>query len=350
MMPATACRVGFGTMQLIGPGHWGAADDPARSIQVLRDAVDAGVTHIDTADAYGPFTAEKYIRKALHPYPDGLTIATKGGMTRQGPNQWSPCGRPEYLRQCVEMSLRRLQIERIELYYLHRIDLAVPLHDQLGVLADMQTQGKIRHIGLSKVDVSQVRAAGRFVDIAAVQNKYNLHNRAYDDVLAHCELSGITFVPYAPLASSALAQSSDALTAVSTKHSATPAQLALGWLLHRSPVIMPIPGTSCRTHLHENLAALHINLTPDDMAEIELAAQLMSARNLPVTRAAVGASSASMGTRVYPPSARFSLAVLRATAADVLLSHVDNCGACAVCGCAWPCDLVTRAESHAAGC
>ena len=141
----TLCRMGFGSMQLTGSGHWGAADDPEHSMQVLREAVDVGVTHIDTADAYGPFTAEKYIRKALHPYPDGLTIATKGGLTRQGPNQWAPCGRPEYLRQCVEMSLRRLQIERIELYYLHRIDPAVPLEDQLGVLADMQAQGKIRH-------------------------------------------------------------------------------------------------------------------------------------------------------------------------------------------------------------
>ena len=197
------------------------------------------MTHIDTADAYGPFTAEKYIRKALHPYPDGLTIATKGGLTRQGPNQWAPCGRPEYLRQCVEMSLRRLQIERIELYYLHRIDPAVPLEDQLGVLADMQAQGKIRHIGLSKVDMHQVRAASELVDVAAIQTKYNLYHRASDDVLAHCERSGIAFVPYAPLASSTLAQPGGVLAELATKHRvATPAQLALALLA------APIPGDS----------------------------------------------------------------------------------------------------------
>jgi pyridoxine 4-dehydrogenase len=271
MTLTTSCRLGFGSMQLTGPGHWGAADDPQNSIQVLRDAVDAGVTHIDTADAYGPFTAEKYIRKALHPYPHGLTIATKGGLTRQGPNQWAPCGRPEYLRQCVEMSLRRLQIERIELYYLHRIDPAVPMQDQLAVLADMQAQGKIHHIGLSKVDMVQIRAARELVDIAAVQNKYNLTNRASEYVLRHCERSGITFVPYAPVASNALAQPGGALAKLATKHSATTAQLALAWLLHRSPAILPIPGTHRRAHLRENLAALQLSLTPDDMTDIERA-------------------------------------------------------------------------------
>ncbi|APU17457.1 aldo/keto reductase [Actinoalloteichus fjordicus] len=271
MMPDPVCRMGFGTMQLIGPGHWGAADDPANSIQVLRDAVDAGVTHIDTADSYGPFTAEKYIRKALHPYPEGLTIATKGGLTRQGPNQWAPCGRPEYLRQCVEMSLRRLQIERIELYYLHRIDPAVPMEDQLAVLADMQREGKLGHIGLSKVDMSQVREASRLVDIKAVQNKYNLTNRASEYVLSHCERAGITFVPYAPLASDGLTRAVGELATVAAKHDATPAQLALAWLLHHSPAITAIPGTSDRTHLGENVAAQHIRLTAEDMTEIEAA-------------------------------------------------------------------------------
>ncbi len=271
MMPTTVCPMGFGTRQLIGPGHWGAAEDPQNSIQVLRDAVDAGVTHIDTADAYGPFTAEKYIRKALHPYAEGLTVATKGGLTRQGPNQWAPCGRPEYLRQCVEMSLRRLQTERIELYYLHRIDTAVPMEDQLAVLADMQAEGKIGHIGLSKVDMRQVRAASELVDIAAVQNKYNLTNRASEYVLRHCERVGITFVPYAPLASNALTRAAGALAELAAKYDATPAQLALTWLLHHSPAITPIPGTSSREHLRENLAALHIDLTPQDMAEIETA-------------------------------------------------------------------------------
>ena len=264
MLFSSGRRIGFGSMQLTGPGHWAAPDDPERAMQVLRDAVDAGVTHIDTADAYGPFTAEKYIRKALRPYPDGLVIATKGGMTRQGPNRWAPCGRPEYLRQCVEMSLRRLQVERIELYYLHRIDPAVPLVDQLGVLRDMQAEGKIHHIGLSKVTVEQLRTAGAVTAIAAVSNKYNLTDRASEDVLRHCEATGTTFVPYAPVASGALTGPSG-LSGIAENYGATPAQLALAWLLQRSPVITPIPGTSSSTHLRENLAADQIKLTPEDM-------------------------------------------------------------------------------------
>jgi pyridoxine 4-dehydrogenase len=265
-------RLGFGSMQLTGPGHWAAPDNPEEAIQVLRDAVDAGVTHIDTADAYGPFTAEKYIRKALHPYPNGLVIATKGGLTRQGPDRWAPCGRPEYLRQCVEMSLRRLRVERIDLYYLHRIDPAVPMEDQLAVLSDMQADGKIHHLGLSKVDIHQLRKADKLVDVAAVQNKYNVGNRAFEDVLRHCELTNIAFVPYAPLASGQLAEPDGVLDELATKHGATPAQLALAWLLHRSPVMMPIPGTSRSTHLYENLAAAHIELTREDVVAIGLAA------------------------------------------------------------------------------
>jgi pyridoxine 4-dehydrogenase len=208
----------------------------------------------------------------LHPYPDGLVIATKGGLTRQGPDRWTPCGRPEYLRQCVEMSLRRLQVERIDLYYLHRIDPAVPLEDQLGVLRDMQAEGKIRHIGLSKVDLSQVRKASELVDVAAVQNKYNVSNRVFEEVLRYCELASIAFVPYAPLASGGLAEPHGVLHELATQYSATPAQLALAWLLHRSPVMMPIPGTSCSARLHENLAAHQINLTREAMTAIELAA------------------------------------------------------------------------------
>jgi pyridoxine 4-dehydrogenase len=239
-------------------------------MQVLRDGVDAGVTHIDTADAYGPFTAEKYIRKALCPYPDDLVIATKGGMTRQGPNQWAPCGRPEYLRQCVEMSLRRLQIERIDLYYLHRIDPAVALEDQLGVLRDMQDAGKIGHVGLSKVTLKQLRTASTLMTIAAVSNKYNIADRTSEDVLQHCELHSIAFVPYAPLASGALT-TPGALAVVAEDYGVTPAQLALTWLLHRSPVVRPIPGTSSSTHLHENLAAQEVNLTSEAMTVIESA-------------------------------------------------------------------------------
>lgn len=271
MLSSSGRRIGFGSMQLTGPGHWAAPDDPGQAMQVLRDAVDAGVTHIDTADAYGPFTAEKYIRKALLPYPEGLVIATKGGLTRQGPNQWAPCGRSEYLRQCVEMSLRRLQLERIELYYLHRIDPAVTLEDQLAVLRDMQAEGKIGNIGLSKVTLEQLRTASELVDVAAVQNKYNVANRASEDVLRHCEAAGIAFVPYAPLAAGALT-TSDVLSQIAQNYGATPAQLALAWLLHRSPVMVPIPGTSSSARLRENLAAEQISLTPEAMTAIELAA------------------------------------------------------------------------------
>ncbi|MEV6871464.1 aldo/keto reductase [Amycolatopsis sp. NPDC051128] len=271
MLSSSGRRIGFGSMQLTGPGHWAAPDDPGRAMQVLRDAVDAGVTHIDTADAYGPFTAEKYIRKALHPYPDGLVIATKGGLTRQGPNRWAPCGRPEYLHQCVEMSLRRLQVERIDLYYLHRIDPAVPLEDQLGVLRDMQAEGKIGNIGLSKVNLEQLRTASELVEVAAVQNKYNVTNRASEDVLRHCEMADISFVPYAPLAAGALT-TPDAMGQIAQDYGVTPAQLALAWLLHRSPVMAPIPGTSSSARLHENLAADQISLTPETMTAIELAA------------------------------------------------------------------------------
>lgn len=271
MFSSSGRRIGFGSMQLTGPGHWAAPDDPEQAMQVLRDAVDAGVTHIDTADAYGPFTAEKYIRKALLPYPDGLVIATKGGLTRQGPNQWAPCGRPEYLRQCVEMSLRRLQLERIGLYYLHRIDPAAALEDQLGVLRDMQAEGKIGSIGLSKVTLEQLRTASELVDVTAVQNKYNVTNRASEDVLRHCEMAGISFMPYGPLASGGLT-TPGVLGQIAQDYGATPAQLALAWLLHRSPVITPIPGTSSSARLHENLAAEQISLTPEAMSAIELAA------------------------------------------------------------------------------
>lgn len=273
MLSSNGRRIGFGSMQLTGPGHWAAPDDPDQAMQVLRNAVEAGVTHIDTADAYGPFTAEKYIRRALLPYPEGLVIATKGGLTRQGPNQWAACGRPEYLRQCVEMSLRRLQVERIDLYYLHRIDHAVPLEDQLGVLREMQAAGKIGRIGLSKVTLEQLHTASELVDVAAVSNKYNVTDRTSDDVLRYCEVAGISFVPYAPLAAGALT-ASDALGQIAENHGTTSAQLALAWLLHRSPVIAPIPGTSSSARLHENLAAEQISLTDDDMAVIESAAAM----------------------------------------------------------------------------
>jgi aryl-alcohol dehydrogenase-like predicted oxidoreductase len=239
MLFSSGRRIGFGSMQLTGPGHWAAPEDPEQPIQVLRDAVDAGVTHIDTADAYGPFTAEKYIRKALHPYPEGLVI---------------------------EMSLRRLQVERVDLYYLHRIDPAVPLEDQLGVLRDMQAEGKIGNIGLSKVTLEQLRTASELVDVAAVQNKYNVTDRASEDVLRHCEMTGISFVPYAPLAAGALT-TPHVLGQIAQDCGATPAQLALAWLLHRSSAMMPIPGTTSSARLHENLAAHQISLTPEAMTD-----------------------------------------------------------------------------------
>lgn len=269
----SVCRIGFGTMSLIGRGHWGAADDPDHSIRMLRHAVEAGVTHIDTADAYGPFTAEKYIRKALHPYPAGLTIATKGGMTRQGPNEWAPCGRPQYLRQCVEMSLRRLQTEQIELYYLHRIDPAVPLCDQIGVFAEMKNEGKIGGVGLSKVTVDQIREANATVDIDAVQNRYNISDQSSADVLSDCERIGIRFMPYAPLATNGMSVPDDKVAELAARYNASPAQVALAWLLQKSTAIVPIPGTSNYEHLRENLAAQGIDLAPADMASVEAATE-----------------------------------------------------------------------------
>jgi aryl-alcohol dehydrogenase-like predicted oxidoreductase len=233
-------RVGYGAMQITGPGHWFHPDDMDAAKAVLREAVDLGVNHLDTADAYGPETSERLIRKALHPYPDDLVIATKGGMTRQGPNRWAPVGRPEYLRQCVEMSLRRLALDRIDLYYLHRIDPQVPLADQLGELATLREEGKIRHIGVSKVTVTQVEAARVITPIAAVQNKFNQleGDRA---VLECCAEHGLAFVPYAPLAAGTLARDGRAPEAIT-------------WLLDQSPVVLPIPATTSITHLHANLS------------------------------------------------------------------------------------------------
>ncbi|RPF21494.1 aldo/keto reductase [Myceligenerans xiligouense] len=233
-------RIGYGTMQLTGPGHWYHPADMDAAKAVLRRAVDLGVNHLDTADAYGPETVEHLIRKALHPYPDHLVIATKGGMTRQGPNRWAPVGRPEYLRQCVEMSLRRLAVDRIDLYYLHRVDPKVPLEDQVGELAALRAEGKIRHIGLSKVTTTQIEAARRVAPITAVQNKFNRHERDWA-VLDHCTRMGTAFVPYAPLAAGRLAATPGA------------AVRELRWLLDLSPVILPIPGSTSIQHLQQNV-------------------------------------------------------------------------------------------------
>jgi pyridoxine 4-dehydrogenase len=260
-LPVT--RLGFGAMRITGKGIWGPPADPTEAVRVLRRAVELGVDLIDTADSYGPFVSEDLIREALHPY-DGVTIATKGGLTRHGPDRWAPLGRPEYLRQCVEMSLRRLGVERIDLYQLHRIDAQVPLADQLGVLKDLQTEGKIRHLGLSEVTVEELEEARATIDVVSVQNRYNLSDRKSEALLGHCEAAGIAFVPWAPLDAAELARPGSVLDAAATRHEATPSQLALAWLLRRSPVMLPIPGTGSVGHLEENVAAAGITLTDDE--------------------------------------------------------------------------------------
>jgi len=261
-------RLGFGAMQLTGPGVWGDPRDPEEAVRVLRRAVELGVTLIDTADSYGPFVADLLIRKALHPYKDGLVIATKAGLTRAGPNDWRPVGRPEYLRQQVELNLRHLGLERIDLLQLHRIDPKVPLEEQVGELALLQKEGKIRHIGLSEVSVEQLQAAGKVAKIASVQNLYNLAKRDAEPVLAYCENNGIAFIPWFPLATGALAKAGGPLDGLAQRLGRTPSQLALAWLLKRSPVMLPIPGTSKVAHLEENVAAAGIELSDADFAAL----------------------------------------------------------------------------------
>ncbi|AXH93981.1 aldo/keto reductase [Micromonospora aurantiaca] len=257
-------RLGYGAMQLTGPGVWGDPKDPAEAVRVLRRAYELGVTFIDTADSYGPFVSELLIREALHPYADDLVIATKAGLTRSGPDDWRPVGRPEYLRQQCELSLRHLGLDCIPLYQLHRIDAKVPLADQLGELALLRQEGKIRHIGLSQVSVEEIEAARAIAPIVSVQNLYNLADRSAEDVLEHCERHDLAFIPWFPIATGNLARPGGPLDAISTSHGATPAQLALAWLLRRSPVMLPIPGTSSVAHLEENVAAAEVELTDDE--------------------------------------------------------------------------------------
>jgi len=261
-------RLGFGAMQLTGPGIWGEPSDREECVRVLRRAVELGVDLIDTADSYGPYVSEELIRAALRPYPDGLVIATKAGFVRTGPGVWKMVGRPEYLRQECEMSLRRLGLEQIPLYQLHRIDPAVPLEEQVGELADLQAEGKIRLIGLSEVTVEQIRAARAVAGIVSVQNRYNLVDRGSEDVLTYCERERIGFIPWFPLATGDLAKREGPLTAMSERLGVTPAQLALAWLLHRSPVMLPIPGTSTVAHLEENIEAALVGLTDDQVAQL----------------------------------------------------------------------------------
>ncbi|GGL93830.1 aldo/keto reductase [Nakamurella endophytica] len=261
-------RLGFGSMQLTGPGVWGDPKDPDEAVRVLRRAVDLGVTLIDTADSYGPYVAEELIRAALHPYPDDLVIATKAGLTRPGPGDWRPVGRPEYLRQEAEMSLRRLGLERIDLFQLHRIDPQVPLEDQVGELAALQREGKIAHIGLSEVSVDELRAAQQHATIATVQNLYNLTDRKSEDLLEVSAQEGIGFIPWFPLATGKLAKPGGPLEQLAQRHGASASQLALAWLLHRSPVMLPIPGTSSVAHLEDNAAAAALELSDDEFAEL----------------------------------------------------------------------------------
>ena len=268
-LPVT--RLGYGTMQLTGPGVWGDPKDPDEAVRVLRRAVDLGVNFLDTADSYGPVVAEQLIRKALHPYPADLVIATKAGLSRQGPGIWTPVGRPEYLRQQAEMSLRHLGLEQIPLFQLHRIDPKVPLEDQAGELAKLQDEGKIGFIGLSEVTVDQLRAASEITPIATVQNLYNLANRSAEELLDYSAANGIGFIPWFPLATGELAKPGSPLAALAAKRGATPSQLALAWLLHRSPAMLPIPGTSSVSHLEDNVAAAGIALSEGEFAALEAA-------------------------------------------------------------------------------
>jgi pyridoxine 4-dehydrogenase len=261
-------RLGYGAMQLTGPDVWGEPTDRAQAIAVLRRAVELGINLIDTADSYGPYVSEELIREALHPYPKGLVIATKAGLARPGPSRWVPLGRPEYLRQECEMSLRRLGVERIDLFQLHRIDPKVPADDQFGVLRDLQKEGKVRHVGLSEVNIAEIEAARRVVSIATVQNQYNLAYRSSENVLNYCTRKNIGFIPWFPLATGGLAKPRGALVKIAKRLAATPAQIALAWLLKKSPVILPIPGTSKIKHLEENAAAALLNLDDSTMQEL----------------------------------------------------------------------------------
>jgi pyridoxine 4-dehydrogenase len=256
-------RLGYGAMRITGPGIWGEPADRCAAIRVLRRAVELGVDFIDTADSYGPFVSEELIREALHPYDD-VTIATKGGLFRPGPGQWGQEGRPEYLRSCVEMSLRRLGLETIDLYQLHRIDPKVPAADQVGELNQLRKEGKIRHIGLSDVTLAEIAEARLTAPIASVQNQYNLLDRRHEAVLDYCEREGLGFLPSYPIATGQLASPAGPLSTLARQAGVRPVQLALAWMLRRSPVMLPIPGTTSVAHLEENVAAARVELTDEE--------------------------------------------------------------------------------------
>ena len=270
-------RLGYGTMRLVGEGAWGEPADPAEARRVLRRAVELGVTLIDTADAYGPEIAEQLIGDTLYPYPPGLLIATKGGITRQGPAKTEYVGRAGYLIQCVEMSLRRLRLDCIGLYQLHRIDPRTPLDETLGALRRMQEQGKIRHIGLDEVIPAEIEEARKYVQVVTIENRYSLGDRRHEATLNWCQQQGIGFLPWYPNAGGKLLRpghpAAQPLAALAARHGVTVSQLSLAWLLQRSPVLLPIPGTSKVAHLEENIAAAHLKLSAEDWAEVEAAAQ-----------------------------------------------------------------------------
>jgi pyridoxine 4-dehydrogenase len=262
-------RLGYGAMQLPGPGVWGEPADRDGALRVVRAAVEQGVDFIDTADSYGPLVSEQIIAEALHPYPENLVIGTKAGFTRQGPGVWTVVGHPAYLTQQVELSLRHLKLDRIDLIQLHRIDPAVPLADQLGAFKQLQEQGKVRHIGVSEVSVEQLRAAREIVDVVSVQNLYNLTNRQSQDVLDYATAEGIAFIPWFPIATGDLAAPDSPVADIAGELDATPSQVALAWLLQKSPVVLPIPGTKSVEHLTENLGASGLTLSAEDMARLD---------------------------------------------------------------------------------
>ena len=265
-------RLGFGAMRVVGPGVWGPPQDRDVALDVLRRVVSLGINLIDTADSYGPHFSEQLIHDALYPYPEGLLIATKGGLTRSGPGQWARNGRPEHLREACERSLRDLRVERIDLYQLHSPDEAVPYEESVGALKELQDEGKIRHIGVSNVSLDQLEQARSIVDVVSVQNRFNLTDRASQDVLDVCERDGLGFFPWFPLAAGELARPGGRVAQIAAAHDATPGQVALAWLLQRSPVLLPIPGTGSIEHLEENAAAAELELDDEELARLEEAA------------------------------------------------------------------------------
>jgi pyridoxine 4-dehydrogenase len=261
-------RLGFGAMRLCGPGIWGEPEDPGAAEAVLRRVVELGINLIDTADAYGPEVNERQISSALYPYPDDLVIATKGGLVRPGPGRWERNGRPRHLREACEGSLRRLKVDTIDVYQLHRPDRRVPFEDSVWALAELRDEGKIRHVGLSNVGVREIELALDIVPIVSVQNRYNLTDRSSEAVIETCEREGIAFIPWYPLATGDLARPGGDLDEIARRHDATPAQVALAWLLAKSPVMLPIPGTSSVRHLEENVAAAELGLSGEEVATL----------------------------------------------------------------------------------